>query len=200
MKFDINTTRFVIASTVMYTVSLLVTIFYQFSGMTMGKPFFLFSEIAYIIPIFYMTSILSHLHERRSIIIVYIIYMVFDVGFACYFIFLPPTQNVVLSHLLTRISGIMVTLMIVIYSLRIQTRPIGAPFSIYWIVLLAVLFIKFIGLLFLIQRWSVIIFKLGTLAELVLPICLFNVWLKAFSYLKDEKELNSSISKFGTHD
>jgi len=195
MKINTKTTLLAIVVTLVYSVCLVVAIFCALNKIQLNRLFFILSEVAYITPIIYITMILNHLKESKSIRVAYWAYIVCDIGMIVFYIMTKPSGHSIGTYLFSRILALSITLILIIQSFRIKNPILVYPFSLYWIGLLMILFIKLIGWVTMIQKWTVKIFQFSLIAEILLPVSMLYILFQTLKYLASEKVIESPLLK-----
>ncbi|MEZ2339159.1 hypothetical protein AB6735_26170 [Mucilaginibacter sp. RCC_168] len=139
--------------------------------------------------------ILNHLKENKSIRVAYWAYIVCDIGVIVFYMMAKPSAHSIGTFLFSRILALSITLILIIQSFRIKNPILVYPFSLYWIILLIILFIKLIGWITMIQKWTVKIFQFSMIAEILLPASMLYILFQTLKYLASEKVIESPLFK-----
>ena len=145
MKINSKTTSYVIIVTLIYTVILSIAMKSNFGLQPESKLLSVLDEIFYIIPIIYMIMVLSHLNEKKHIIITYMLYVISDVGVAIYFLLMRHSSNSAGVFVLISIMLVMLTMVLIIQSFQIQTKELTYSYCLYGFAMLFVFFFRLLG-------------------------------------------------------
>ncbi|SEO84771.1 hypothetical protein [Mucilaginibacter sp. OK283] len=189
MMVTVKNTYYMMAVNLLYTISVISSIALRFNNIRVGKIHLVSNEIVYIIPLTYLVLVLKYLKEDTSIITTCKIFIGVDVFISLYFVVVKITaKNISLYYLLFLLS-IIVVIIFIIQSARIQNKWLAYPMFTYG---LAFLFITLLQLVTSII-YSSMMFKYVSLTEVFIPGITFYILFKVAKYLAIDKGLNEQM-------
>lgn len=195
MKVSTKATWAMIIITMIYTLSICVSVALRLQHIQPNHFFQLFNEITFIIPVIYMVLILNHLREKPLLIIMYVIYLVIDIFIVIYYVLsAPPTDYMV--PLLVLFAGSIITVIniIIILTFSMQTRKLMRPFLFFGFTFLFINFFKLLGSLLIIFGHGDTLFQCTVPAEVLLPVAMLYVFFATLNYLKKRSVQKTLIS------
>lgn len=165
-----------------------------------NKALLFFMEIGYIATVTYMMLLLKALNEKRTIVMAYTIYLLFDLTLVLFYVLASKSSDRYVSFIVISALSIIITLILAIQSLRIKKRQLIKPYSIYAFALFFVLVVKLTGTILLVMHYTRWLFKLATLFEALFPFTVLYALFKIYSYLKNEKKTEGDLSTADNHE
>lgn len=124
----------------------------------------------------------------------YTIYLLFDLTLVLFYVFAGKYSDQFIAYLVISALSIIITLILVIQSLRIKKQQLMKPYSIYAFALFFVFIVKLTGTILIVMHYTRWLFKLATILEALFPFTVLYVLFKIYSYLKNEKKTEGDLS------
>jgi hypothetical protein len=199
MKINTKATLYTTIVTVIYTLIVVLAVIYQFYSYQPAFYFHIFREILFMIPVMYLFAVLKHFHKKKSVIITFIIFVIFDIGLAL----LASLDQALISKPLV-FGSLTLFLLVLLFVLMVQFLGLRNEFLRYPYFLFALSYfvctiLGVLGIVFLVVGYNSL-YKVVLLTVFLIPLSLFYALANISKYIAQQDKLNQSIMEFGnTH-
>lgn len=193
MKVTQKITSFVILIAILHAISIAITGIFKIEHIVF--PTFVnyfvnfFIEGTYIIALLYLHHVLKYIHEKRSIILAFWVYIIYD-AFAFLLRMFVIGTSIINGNWLFNLVSVGVTLYFIIQVSWVSNSSLRKPFKLLTIAILLSGIVRTVAAVLLIQHyvgrfmlWYMVV------AELLPPFALLHILHKTSFYLNHEQQM-----------
>lgn len=200
MKVSVKTTRYLIAVNCIYTVLAFITIWLNIAGISKSPAFVLVREVFFMLPVIYMLWVLRSFHEKKSIIITFIIFIICDILLALSTLVVIPSASSAFIYMVITVLFMILLTVLTVQLFGLRNKELINPYTLFVLSYLGFTGLSMLAIFFFAITGLKTIYHISFFSFLVIPTSLFYCLIKISKYIAAQDKLNDLISEFGKNE
>lgn len=191
MKINLKTITYIITAVIIYGLLLALSMFIRIKHIRIDQSanhiLLTLIEVFYLSIMVYLINFLKYLKEKKSVIVVFIIFITYDILAFLYGMFAKSIGATIQINAMAGLACLIISILLFTYTFRIKTKEFAPPFRFFGGAFIFILLFKMIVPIIMILHYNQTLRPYTALVELLIPLAILNILFKAYRYLQKEQ-------------
>ncbi|SEO84747.1 hypothetical protein [Mucilaginibacter sp. OK283] len=197
MKVSVKITKYIIAINAIYFITVIGALLFELNQQLPPFYFTMIRELLFDAQLIYLVYVLKQFHEKKAYINTFIVFIVFNFILTFLSDVTPPHTNGAMLLFFLSILKMIMNIALIIAFFKLRNDELRLPFALFGLAYLSY-FLFYITSGILIVLVAQIFMQISGFSLLFVPASLCYALIGITKYLKNQDELNRSISEFRT--